>query len=898
MFVFEDDFPVNGEQDGGGGNGTVAPIEPGLGGFNIILWDTYGGLGDVTGQNSYDEFNQPLSNSLAGTIDPSTGFDACPISPVVTANTVTGGANISTSNPQGSQQGITGMIVTCPKYESDNQTLSPLAGQAVIANLMPEKFSVQAYPGADRIARGEQWVQTNTLDGQHPHDSFIRIGEPSYFQEYGPAGYHVSIGFANPKIINDRTQDVCNGFGTPGAVGPCNNTIQGQVDVQRLSRTPDQRLYPSGTRDALTWTQCWVSLGDPDGEDFMFQFCDAQGNFKFTGVPGGQWRLTIGDQWNDQIIDGLSTPANVGTLAGGKSAGPLCPGTGSSASVCNMGNIGVQQWQSNVYTRTFVDDNHNGIWDPGEIGIPQVYARIYYRDGHNSNTLLTDSDGVANFNETFPLFNWYVVEADTTRYKTTGIHTVYDAGGPADGTCVPSGTNPTRPCGTSTAYLNLANTYEAVPLPSDLSVPGAVYCAAADCASEANAYFQNATAHPSTGVASSSSTGRIDPPWVAQEGWSGLTSQGNWIEFGKAPYASCPPACVVTGTTTTTFGENGGIHGRVAYAATRPFDDATQMIQQPWQPSIPNVTVNLYQEGFAPDGVTPTLTLVDTTQTTSWDDWAQGFYPNSTAGTGTGAGQKPYMSCPGQGTASGTNADVFYFTLFDQPNFLDYYNAIHSATTPTPLPYNSQYKCYDSMHIWNQIQPAPYDGSYYFPSVFGIDSKTGKQTLASAKISAISEGGTTVTVTTATPLGLLVGGQVVIGGVTPAGYNGTWTITSIAGTSLTYTAASGLGPSTSLTTATASSTTTTACTICVGNPTTATKPTNDDYSAYDPFRAGTPMLPPGKYVVEVVPPPGYEIEKEEDKNLLIGDNFIGPATVQFPGLGGDIFIIPDQASVA
>ena len=260
------------------------------------------------------------------------------------------------------------MIVTCPKYESDGKTLSPLAGQAVIANLMPEKFSVQAYPGADRIARGEEWIQTNTLDGQHPHDSFIRIGEPSYFQEYGPAGYHVAIGFANPAIINARHNDVCAGAGSPGAVGPCTNTITGQVDVERLSRTPDQRLYPSGSRDAFAWTQCWVSLGDPDGEDFSFTKCDANGNFTFNQVPGGNWRLTIGDQWNDQIIDGLSTPANVGCIpAAGQST---CSGGLSSL---NLGNIGAQQWQANLYTRTFVDDNKNGIWDPGEIGIPSLY---------------------------------------------------------------------------------------------------------------------------------------------------------------------------------------------------------------------------------------------------------------------------------------------------------------------------------------------------------------------------------------------------------------------------------------------------------------------------------------------------------------------------------------------
>jgi hypothetical protein len=831
VIVFEDDFPLNGEQDGGGGNGTVAPIEPGLGGFNIILWDTYGGLGDVTGQNSYDEFNQPLSNSLAGTIDPVTGLDACPISPVVTTNTLTG---------DGSQAGITGMIVTCPKYESDNHTLSPLAGQAVIANLMPEKFSVQAYPGADRIARGEQWVQTNTLDGQHPHDSFIRIGEPSYFQEYGPAGYHVAIGFANPAIINARHADVCAGFGTPGAVGPCTNTLTGQVDVQRLSRTPDQRLYPSGSRDALAWTQCWVSLGDPDGEDFMFQFCDADGNFKFNGVPGGQWRITLGDQWNDQIIDGLSVGANIGCITNAPNT-TISPSTCPGGQTLNMGHLSSQQWQANIYTRTFVDDNKNGIWDQGEIGVPQVYARIYYRDGHNANTLLTDSDGVANFNETFPLFNWYVVEADTTRYKTTGIHTVYDAGGPADGTC---GTG-TRPCGTSTAYLNLANTYEAIPLPADLSVPGAVYCAKADCIAESSSFAAGTPIKSS----SAASTGRIDPPWVATEGWSGMTSQGNWIEFGKAPYAGCNPALPVSTTnfcatvtstapgsttpTTTMVGENGGVHGRVAYASTRPFDDASQMIQQPWQPSIPNVTVNLYQEGFASDGVTPTLTLVDTTQTSSWDAWAQGFYPNYTdTASGTAL---PYMNCPGQGTnVSGSpNQDLFYFTLFDQPNFLDWYNGIHSTpqVAAHSLPYNSQYKCYDSMHIWNQVQPAPYDGSYQFPSVLGINPTNGRLN-------------TTLT-----------------GGV---GGNGPGTTGFVAAT---------MGG--------------TNCTVCVPNPDTT-----------DVYRVGTPMLPPGKYVVEVIMPPGYEIEKEEDKNLLIGDNFIAPATVQFTGLGGDIFIIPDQASVA
>src|SRR5258708_17924347 len=56
------------------------------------------------------------------------------------------------------------------------------------------------------------------------------------------------------------------------------------------------------------------------------------------------------------------------------------------------------------------------------------------------------------------------------------------------------------------------------------------------------------------------------------------------------------------------------------------------------------------------------------------------------------------------------------------------------------------------------------------------------------------------------------------------------------------------------------------------------------------------MLPDGKHVVHVVVPPGYELVKEEDKNILIGDNFIAPPTQQFGGLGS-VFILPDQAQI-
>jgi hypothetical protein len=768
VFVFEDDYPLNGEHDAGGGIDVLSPNEPGLGGFQITLADDAGGTGDATGNPTYDMFNMPLSNSLAGTIDPVTKMDACPLSTQVTSVSQGGDS---------SQNGIVGMIITCPKYESDGTTLSPLAGQAVVKNLWQGRYGVIANPGADRLARGEEWVQTNTLDGQKAHDSFMRIGEPAYFQEFGPAGYHVTIGFANPKIINDRGTALCN------AGADCNHEVKGQVTTARMSRTPDERLYGSGSRDAFSFTQCYVSIGDPDGGDFQFAKCDGDGNFDFKNVPAGNWKITTFDQWNDQVVDGITTPV-----------GMCDPGTTDHCKdVVDMGEVAVHQWQANIYTRTFLDTDFSGVSNDQKPGLPLVATNIRFRDGSFSNFNSTDLSGFAGFNEVFPLFNWYVIETDSTRYKNTGTHVVYDAGGPTDGS-QPGGTpcsslgsvdltgTASKPCGNSGIAGFMANTYEPNPLPADLSVPGAVYCADADCGS---ASIANGPVRSSE---SNHSTGRIDPAWVNSYGWQGFSGQNSFLEFGKKPFAA---------------GENGGIHGHVVYASTRPFDDPKLLLQLSWEPLIPHVKINLYKEGFAADGVTPTLTLVDHTETTSFDDWVQGFRSDGV----------PNMNCPGQGTDASEMPDPYFWNaLKGQPQWLDFY-ANNGAPSHT-MPYESRFKCYDGMHNWNQLQPAPYDGMYSFPSVTSINASTGK----------------------------------------PEGTN---------------------------------------CTICTSNPSSPDS-TNPDY---DPYRSGAPMLPDGKYVVEVVVPAGYELVKEEDKNILIGDNFIAPVTQQFGGLGS-IFIMPDQAEIA
>src|SRR5205814_4246058 len=339
-------------------------------------------------------------------------------------------------------------------------------------------------------------------------------------------------------------------------------------------------------------------------------------------------------------------------------------------------------------------------------------------------------------------------------------------------------------------------TAERVSLPVALRVPGSVYCANADCPGKSiltpsSDPVSNCTTSSTTGATSCSallSTGRIDPPWVLSEGWQGFSGQNSFIEFGKKPFAA---------------GENGGIRGEVIYASTRPFDDPQMLLHTSWTPDVPGVTINLYQVGIGADGISQTLKLVDTTKTSSWDNWAQGFRSDG----------NPNMNCPGQGRDTGTAADLFFFTLYNQPMYLDVYNG--GGTPAHTIPNNSQFKCYDGMHNWNQVQPAPYDGAYQFPSIVGRNSTTG--------------------VPTGTGTGVRASGG---------------------------------------------SRTGTNCTICVANPTNSAEP----------------MLPRGQYVVEVVVPPGYELVKEEDKNILIGDNYIAPVTQQFAGLG-NIFIMPDQAEI-
>ena len=129
-------------------------------------------------------------------------------------------------------------------------------------------------------------------------------------------------------------------------------------------------------------------MGDPDGATFALTKCDENGNFAFTGIPDGNWGLVVFDQWLDLIVDGSSKTVNV---KGGQTL--------------NL-TYAAFTWQAHLWNSTYMDLNGNGIRDANEPGLIQVPTRVRMRNGKFNNAQLTDINGTANFDETFPLISW------------------------------------------------------------------------------------------------------------------------------------------------------------------------------------------------------------------------------------------------------------------------------------------------------------------------------------------------------------------------------------------------------------------------------------------------------------------------------------------------------------
>jgi len=340
VFAFKDNQPINNAPD--------LPQEEGLGGFSVLLFEPGGTYGISGGQVTQDAYGNPLGS----TYDPTTG-----------ALLTTGDSTLKTGAD----------------------------GTLLIKNLPPGKYGIQIVPPA-----GSNWHQTSTIEGTKTIDAWVKANEPSFFQEFGPPGHHVFIGFV---------QDFSDLPTTGGA------TITGTVVNLHNSRPPDYAFY-----NGHPIPNCRVGLNELVGGQGLYAGpCNADSSFAIPNVPAGDYQLVVWDEYLDVIFATLNVtvPANTAEVA--------------------LQEVPVFYWYSRIESVVFYDTDQDGFRDDNEtFMMPEQAVNLRFRDGSIYQSFPTDLDGYVPFDEVFPFFNWLIAEVDFARFKATGATIAVDGGGAID----------------------------------------------------------------------------------------------------------------------------------------------------------------------------------------------------------------------------------------------------------------------------------------------------------------------------------------------------------------------------------------------------------------------------------------------------------------------------------
>ena len=372
VFVFEDFSPINGapdlpEED------PVNSMNPGRvndpdGGsfdptqFRVLVEEAGGRYGQTGGPVLLDAFGNPLGTSYQydANGDAMLDIDGNPIVDVM----------------------------------GDGNIYPAADGSVLVKNIAPGKYGVKIVPPA-----GGGWVQTSTIEGSKTIDAWVIAGEPSYFTEFGPPGFHAFIGFQ--KTFEDTAFKTDNGGSA---------TVMGQVMNNHMSRPPNHAFF-----NGAPFPGCWAGLNRFGGLPAIeAQPCDADSNFSFSNVPPGDYSLVVWDSNLDIVI--AQQNVNVPAAAG---------------AVIDLAEIPVFGWFTKLSSHVFFDADGDGFRDPGEppMGADSTAVNIRFRNGTVYQSFAVDTEGEAPFDEVFPFFHWMVAEVDFATLKSTGVTYIVDNGG-------------------------------------------------------------------------------------------------------------------------------------------------------------------------------------------------------------------------------------------------------------------------------------------------------------------------------------------------------------------------------------------------------------------------------------------------------------------------------------
>ena len=347
VHVFHDNSPVNGEDD--------FPLELGISRFRIVI-------GDVVGEVTTDYFGNILGTQYEKDPEGNLIFD------------------------------LDGKPVPIPG--TGGVVFSDNKGDAVIENLAPGKYEVQAIP-----PDGTDWVQTTTIEGTHIIDAWIEEGNDGYSPREGFKAPLVWIGFVRPMEFPAPEPSETTGTITTRVM----TTIEFVPPTKPLTLgDPVTRPWVALTDIGRTDKQVYLGRGDQNGNVFI------------SNVPHGVYQMSVWDEPLDYIISFRTVQVPD-------------PGTGSwnvtveDDPVRYPGQIGIPRWYGWITGTVFHDVNGNGIFEPeaGEEGIPNVEVGTRFKDGSIQYSTITDLNGNYSLDEIFELERFNVTEVGFTRFGAT-----------------------------------------------------------------------------------------------------------------------------------------------------------------------------------------------------------------------------------------------------------------------------------------------------------------------------------------------------------------------------------------------------------------------------------------------------------------------------------------------
>jgi len=266
-------------------------------------------------------------------------------------------------------------------------------GNAVAENIPPGKYGVQVIP-----PDGTDWVQTTTIEGTYVIDAWVEEGNNGYSSEYLYQFPVVWFGFVKPMQFPEPQPGEAR-----GTVSTLVRTVF-EFDTPGVPVTfgpPVERPWVALTDIGGNDQQVYLGRGEPNGSVII------------NNVPPGLYQMAVWDEPLDYIISfrTVQLPDKNGSMNVVVEDDP----------VNYPGAIGIPRWYGWIKGKVFIDSNENGIYDPGEAGVPEVEVLTRFKDGTVQYATVTDSEGSYTFNEVFELEHFTVAEVSFARLAITAV---------------------------------------------------------------------------------------------------------------------------------------------------------------------------------------------------------------------------------------------------------------------------------------------------------------------------------------------------------------------------------------------------------------------------------------------------------------------------------------------